>query len=82
VSVASRQLHTGAVNGLRCRFCLAFGREEKSGSKRKATTLGQSWTAPFRYDNIETHMKNQHAIKWAEYNKAKKDWDYTSRKDQ
>ena len=82
VSVASRQLHMGTVNGLRCRFCLAFGREEKSGSKRKATHLGQAWTSPFRYENIETHMKNQHAMKWAEYEEAKKDWDYTSRKEQ
>jgi hypothetical protein len=82
VSVASRQLHTGTVNDLRCRFCLAFGREEKSGSKRKATHLGQAWTSPFRYDNIETHMKNQHAMKWAEYEEAKKDWDYTSCKEQ
>ena len=76
VSVASRKLHTGVVNGLRCRFCLAFGREEKVGAKRKSATLGQSWAAPFRYDNIETHMKFQHASKWSEYEEAKKAWEF------
>jgi hypothetical protein len=76
LSVASRKVNTGVVNGLRCRFCLAFGREERIGAKRKAATLGQSWTAPFRYDNIETHVRNQHASKWAEYEQAKKTWDF------
>ncbi|KAI2505242.1 hypothetical protein MHU86_9144 [Fragilaria crotonensis] len=74
VSVASRVIHTGVVNGLRCRFCIAFGREDKVGAKRKTTSLGQSWLAPFRYDNIETHMKTQHAVKWAEFEEAKIAW--------
>jgi hypothetical protein len=82
VSVASRKLHKGVVNGFRCRFCLAFGREEKSESKRKRTALGQSWTGPFRYDNIQIPTKNQHAGKCAEYEEAKKSWDYTSHMDQ
>ena len=58
VSVASRKLHPGVVDGLRCRFCLAFGCEERVDAKRKAPTLGQSWVAPFRCDNIKTHMKH------------------------
>ena len=69
VSPASRKLHSGVlVNELRCCFCLTFF------AKRKSATLGKSWTAPFRYDNIETHMKFQHASKWSEYEAAKETW--------
>ncbi len=50
VSVASRVIHTGVVNGLHCQFCIAFGREDKVGAKRKTTSLGQSWVAPCWYD--------------------------------
>lgn len=84
ISVASRVMHTGVVNGLRCRFCVAFGREAKVGSKRKASSpgSGQSWTVPFRYDNIENHVRTQHPLKWAEYEKAKMIWKYTSRYDE
>jgi len=27
----------------------------------------QGWCAPFRYDNIENHMRTQHRTKWLEY---------------
>ena len=53
LKIASRDLETTLVNGLQCRFCLAFGREEKSGSKRKARSNVKEWEAPFHYDNIE-----------------------------
>lgn len=80
VMVASRILHTGVVNGLRCRFCIAFGREERVGSKRKTTQAsGQAWTVPFRYDNIENHVRTQHPLKWAEYEDAKTRWKHNSR---
>lgn len=55
------------VNGMQCRFCIAFGREEKVGAKRKASTDVQGWIRPFRYDNIENHVSGQHPTKWAEY---------------
>ena len=74
VRVASRVINTGVVNGLRCRFCIAFGREDKAGSKRKTTSLGQTWITPFRYDNIDAHMKTQHAVKWSEFEEAKSSW--------
>jgi hypothetical protein len=74
VSVSSRVIHTGAVHGLRCRFCIAFGREEKVGSKRKSNQgSGQTWTIPFRYDNIENH------VKWSAYEEAKTRWKYALR---
>jgi hypothetical protein len=55
------------VTGLQCCFCIAFGREEKVGSKRKAATTVQGWNHPFRYDNIENHLRNQHSGQWALY---------------
>ncbi|CEO98534.1 hypothetical protein PBRA_006648 [Plasmodiophora brassicae] len=56
------------VHGLQCRFCIAFGREEKVGAKRKPSSDVQGWIRPFRYDNIENHVAGQHPQKWAEYN--------------
>jgi hypothetical protein len=43
-----------------------FGREEKVGTKRKLTTSVQSWTAPFRYDNVEAYLLNQNGDRWRE----------------
>jgi len=55
------------VTDLQCRFCIAFGREEKVGSKRKVATTIQGWSHPFHYDNIENHLRNQHSGQWALY---------------
>jgi hypothetical protein len=65
--VAYRDPKSLKVTGLQCRFCIAFGREEKVGSKRKAATIVQGWSHPFRYDNIENHLHNQHSGQWALY---------------
>jgi hypothetical protein len=64
--VASRDPKTLKVLGLQCRFCIAFG-QNKVGSKRKPTTIVQGWSTPFRYDNIENHMRTQHPTQWAQY---------------
>ncbi len=81
VSVSSRVMHTGTVHGLRCRFCVSFGRElNKVGTKRKTSQVSaQTWSVPFRYDNIENHVRTQHPAKWSEYDEAKKQWNYASR---
>jgi hypothetical protein len=55
------------VTRVQCRFCIAFGREEKVGAKRQASTAIQGWMRPFRYDNIESHVSGQHPTKWADY---------------
>jgi hypothetical protein len=55
------------VTGLQCRFCIAFGREEKVGAKRQASTAVQGWMCPFHYDIIESHVNGKHPTKWAEY---------------
>jgi hypothetical protein len=68
VKVALRDAATGKVTGLHCRFCVAFGREEKVGSKRKPASTVQGWNAPFRYDNIEKHLRDQHPSQWDVYN--------------
>ncbi len=74
MSIASCKLHTGVVNGLRCHFFIVFGREERVGAKRKPPAVGQLWVAPFRCDNIESHMKKQHPSKWTEHEAVKKSW--------
>jgi len=67
LKVAYRDPKSLKVIDLQCRFCIAFGWEEKVGSKRKAATTVQGWSHPFRYDNIENHLHNQHSGQWALY---------------
>ncbi len=67
LKVAHRDPKSSKVIGLQCHFCIAFGREEKVGSKRKAATTVQGWSHPFRYDNIENHLCNQHSGQWHLY---------------
>jgi hypothetical protein len=66
--VSTRATNGGLqVTGLQCRFCIAFGREEKVGAKRQASIVVQGWMRPFCYDNIESHVSGQHPTKWTEY---------------
>ncbi|CAK9260254.1 unnamed protein product [Sphagnum jensenii] len=67
LKVAYRDPKSSKVTGLQCRFCIAFGREEKVGSKHKVATTVQGWSHPFRYDNIENHLRNQHFGQWVLY---------------
>ncbi len=67
LKVAYRDPKSSKVIGLQCRFYIAFGQEEKVGSKRKAATKVQGWSHPFRYNNIENHFHNQHSGQWALY---------------
>jgi hypothetical protein len=73
LKVASRDPKTSKVLGFQCRLYIAFGREEKVGSKRKPTTTVQRWLTPFPYDNIENHMHTQHPTEWAQYVAIKSD---------
>ena len=67
LKVAHRDPKLSKVIGLQCRGCIAFGQEENVGSKRKATTTIQEWSHPFRYDKIESHLRNQHYGQWVLY---------------
>jgi hypothetical protein len=58
LKVAHRDPNSSTMTGLQCRFCIAFGQEEKFGSKRKAVTIVQGWGHPFYYDIIENHLCN------------------------
>ena len=50
LKVAHHDPKSSKVTGLQCRGCIAFGREEKVGSKRKAATSFQGWRHPFYYE--------------------------------
>ncbi len=67
LKVAYHDPKSSKVTGLQCHFCIAFGWEEKVGSKCKAATTIQGWSHPFHYDNIENHLHNQHSGQWALY---------------
>ena len=67
LKVAHRDPKSSKLTGLQCRGCIAFGWEEKVGSKRKAVNTVQVWSHPFRYNNIENHLCNQHSSQWALY---------------
>jgi hypothetical protein len=66
------------MTSLRCYNCIAFGQDEEVGSKRKAATIVQGWSHPFRYDNIENHLRNQHYGQWALYQALKSSSERTS----
>ncbi len=61
LKVAYRDPKSSKVTGLQCRFCIAFSREEKVGLKRQAATTIQGCSHPFRYNNIENHLRNHHS---------------------
>ncbi len=67
LKVAYRDLKSSKVTGLQCRFYITFGREEKVRSKCKVAITIQGWSHPFRYDNIENHLRNHHSGQWALY---------------
>ena len=50
-------------------FCVKFGRQDQdeTSRKRKLTANIQFFKAPWRSDNIESHMKKQHQENYQEY---------------
>ena len=48
LKVVHRDPKSSKVTGLQCHGYIAFDREEKVGSKRKATKIVQGWSHPFR----------------------------------
>ena len=68
LEVASRKPTTKEVDSVRCKFCIAFGKEGASTAarKRKVTDNIKYFTRSFRPDNYKSHLKT-HSEKWAEY---------------
>jgi hypothetical protein len=64
---------SGAVIGMKCYFYYTFRREKKVGTKRKPTSNVQAWRPPFRYDNLELHLRGQQTTQWAGYNTLEND---------
>jgi hypothetical protein len=62
----ARDPEGGLVSSCVCRFCFIFGREEKVGAKRKATSRAKYFDG-FRTDNYLQHLQQQHPLKWAAY---------------
>ena len=71
IKISARDAQTGAIVSSKCLFCEKFGKDDCSGSrKRKRTANVQFFGRPWRTDNIEKHMKEQHSVKYTEYLKS------------
>ena len=71
IAVSSRCSQTGLPISAKCLFCARFGKdvdhEAESTRKRKRTCNVQYFKQPWRTDNIQKHMKEQHNVKFIEY---------------
>ncbi|KAH9270730.1 hypothetical protein BASA83_007090 [Batrachochytrium salamandrivorans] len=56
LKITARDPESGLVSSCVCRFCLMFGREEKVGAKRKATSRVKYFDC-FRTDNYIQHLQ-------------------------
>jgi hypothetical protein len=64
LKICERDASTKVVVSVACQFGVHFGREEKVGAKRKATTHIQCCRSPFRADVYSRHMLAQHSVHW------------------
>jgi hypothetical protein len=67
LKICERAPTTKQVLSVSCQFCVHFGREEKVGAKRKATTNVHYFRCPFRVDVFKSHMLSQHSVNWERY---------------
>ena len=69
LAIASRDPKTSEIVSIRCRFC-EYGRDAKESDcdrKRKRTERVKYYQRPWRKDNIERHLKDQHSKLYQEY---------------
>ena len=69
LSISKRDKDSAIISTVECRFCITFGREEGSGSKRKETTNTKFFDYPFYPHQYKTHLNTQHAESWSAYQK-------------
>jgi hypothetical protein len=62
----ARDPATSAVTSIVCRFCVVFGRKERSGARRKATGHCKYFDH-FRTDNYKQYLTQQHPTQWCAY---------------
>jgi hypothetical protein len=62
--VLSRDVTSKQINAVRCRFCISFGRENKT------TTIKSFQGPPFRPSNFKNHLEREHPERWELYQKA------------
>ncbi|TMW57228.1 hypothetical protein Poli38472_003153 [Pythium oligandrum] len=70
LEVVAREEQTQDVTAVLCLFCKHFGREERVGAKRRATTNFKYFKPPFRTDQYLQHHRLQHPKRWAAYEAA------------
>jgi len=68
LEVSTRSPSTSEVSSVLCLFCRQFvGREDDDNErKRKRTTNIKYFSSPWRSDNFNNHLKQQHPLKWNE----------------
>lgn len=70
LEITERDPETLLAVSVVCRFCLKFGREEKSNGKRRRTAKTQLFKFPFRVDSYKRHHENVHSTAWQQYQEA------------
>jgi hypothetical protein len=61
------------VVSVKCLFCEKYGKEEEDkgadakGQKQKGTTNVKYFLKPWRSDNLSSHMRKQHKIRYEEF---------------
>lgn len=73
VKIASRDSATSTVISVSCLFCEHCGKEGNDTKKCKATTNTKYFTAPWRCDNIISHLTTCHKTRYDKYKKLKKE---------
>ncbi len=67
LKVVERASSSSEIVSVSCQFYISFSREEKIGSKQKATTNVVYFKKPFRSDSFRRHMEAQQPIRWKQY---------------
>jgi hypothetical protein len=71
LQVASRDVSSGAIASVSCRFCRRFGREAQpellAAGKRGPVSSVKHFGKPWRTDAFLQHLRKRHGERWKEY---------------